>query len=284
MNVYRSKSGDWVEVNIDDLLHEHGSYASFMYSYALNFRAIAMKAVRASIDIDRLSQMRLEHEDISETRLDVAELYRLSESSFWRAKEGRDIPWLAHPLSIQTLYLLRKHGPVPKTNSDVSAVNTDAKNAHDVINTFLEYSYGAGPSAHQVVWKGSGKYASATMARFVDIGRALFGVGFIDINEDGDLILSESGHNFLEYIHPDCEDPDVFLRWIDPTTGFIRPEAEPSMDDWLMRHFKKMKTRVNKINSNSVIEVGEQAGPTQSSSYPYEEQELLDRQWFGDFE
>jgi hypothetical protein len=69
----------------------------------------------------------------------------------------------------------------------------------------------------------------------------------VNFNEEKETAsLSELGHRLLDLLHPDCEDPDVILRWADED-GFFKPGVRESCDDWIMRFFSKMKTRVNEI-------------------------------------
>jgi hypothetical protein len=100
----------------------------------------------------------------------------------------------------------------------------------------------------QGLWTGTGKHRpypfndklAAATQYFVD-------VGLVKFEEESETVsLSEIGHRLLDLLHPDCEDPDVVLRWVGEE-GFFKPDVRKSCDDWIMRFFSKMKTRINEI-------------------------------------
>lgn len=100
------------------------------------------------------------------------------------------------------------------------------------------------------VWRGTGKYPAlppgnemASMPLgFLKVGLVSYDFGTKSIT------LSDKGHRFLDLLHPDCEDPDVLLRWMGPD-GLFKDGVGKSCDDWIMRFFSKMKTRVNEIDA-----------------------------------
>jgi hypothetical protein len=100
------------------------------------------------------------------------------------------------------------------------------------------------------VWRGTGKYAPIAiqddLARvpLIFLGAKL--VGYDQLTKT--ISLTEKGHRLLDMLHPDCEDPDVMLRWIGDD-GFFRQDVAKSCDDWIMRFFSKMKTKVNEIEA-----------------------------------
>jgi hypothetical protein len=100
----------------------------------------------------------------------------------------------------------------------------------------------------QGLWVGTGKHPPYAFTDKVAAAAQYFvDVGLVNFNEEKETAsLSELGHRLLDLLHPDCEDPDVILRWADED-GFFKPGVRESCDDWIMRFFSKMKTRVNEI-------------------------------------
>jgi hypothetical protein len=103
---------------------------------------------------------------------------------------------------------------------------------------------------HPTIWKGTGKYPAVAVPKEV----ATTPLSFIAMNlvsydeRKRTISLSDKGHRFLDLLHPDCEDPDVILRWMGEDGLFLEGVSK-SCDDWIMRFFSKMKTRINDIGS-----------------------------------
>jgi hypothetical protein len=92
-------------------------------------------------------------------------------------------------------------------------------------------------------WLGSGKYPSVNVAFAFDqfLVEAL-ALGFVEVDCDkGGIGLSDNGQRLLDAVHPDNEDIDAICRWADP----IMIERMEAVDAWVLRFFRKMKTRVN---------------------------------------
>ena len=97
-------------------------------------------------------------------------------------------------------------------------------------------------------WCGTGKYAPQPISDKLSRAPLRFlRMRLVDYDSRGKTIsLSDKGHRFLDMLHPDCEDPDVLLRWRGED-GHFKDGVEQSCDDWIMRFFSKMKTRINEI-------------------------------------
>lgn len=98
------------------------------------------------------------------------------------------------------------------------------------------------------MWTGTGKHKPMEFDRnFASIPLTFLSMGLVAYHaDDRTIALTENGCRFLDLLHPDCEDPDVMLRWMGED-GFFKPDVGKSCDDWIMRFFSKMKTRVNEI-------------------------------------
>jgi hypothetical protein len=99
-----------------------------------------------------------------------------------------------------------------------------------------------------IKWMGTGKYKPYPISdQMADAATKFVHLGLVEFdNENETLSLSDKGNRLLDILHPDCEDPDVMLRWTE-NDGFFKPDCEKSCDDWIMRFFSKMKTKVNEI-------------------------------------
>jgi hypothetical protein len=98
------------------------------------------------------------------------------------------------------------------------------------------------------LWRGTGKYAPyAFDPQLARVASNFVELGLVDFDHlQKSVSLSEKGLRLLDLLHPDCEDPDVIVRWMG-ADGFFKPGMQQSCDDWIMRFFSKMKTRVNEI-------------------------------------
>lgn len=208
-----------------ELGREVATEMRFLYSYRVNFAAIAMKALRELVPP--------EHENRHE---DFYEAFGKLQFCDWRGiRAGIGEP-VDHPLALQWLYRLRQIG-----RFDANYARGE-KWAH--ANHLLSLS-----NDQPTLWAGTGKYPGVDPRhpvryapfKWLSLGLAQYGF------DTGEITLTDRGHRFLDRLHPDCEDPDVLLRWVDPETGEFRPGSEKACDDWVLRFFSKMKTKVNLI-------------------------------------
>ncbi|MBY3432871.1 hypothetical protein HFN89_01605 [Rhizobium laguerreae] len=304
-----SENGAFVSTPVADLKKPMKAELRFLYSYTVNFMAIAMKAARAletdnpmrARDFAPFERVRLcgyqgirARAEIASHPLALQWLYRLrSLGSFDVSYASEYHDFVARvggssgefhqvsPYSAQADLTLplpdgvallrhddgnytiafdqeREHDPVLAQLRTVltgkgikfDAVGTTARvarqlldNSSDDGNRFFSLDHGA-PTA----WKGTGKHAPLAVAD--DVASAplsYFAMKFVRYDEGARTIaLSDKGHRFLDMLHPDCEDPDVMLRWIGDD-GLFRDGVERSCDEWIMRFFSKMKTRINHI-------------------------------------
>jgi hypothetical protein len=97
-------------------------------------------------------------------------------------------------------------------------------------------------------WKGTGKYPALHIPNDLTHAPLAF-IAMKLVSYDAQtktIALSDKGKQFLDLLHPDCEDPDVMVRWMGPD-GLFKIGVDKSCDDWIMRFFSKMKTRINEI-------------------------------------
>lgn len=227
-------------------------YAVLMYSYAVNFTAIAMKALRAARHdadkpeiIDHIDQVgeRKKRKNWKRPahKADYEHYWRIFDhvSESWDTFNDGLVPeGLDHPLALQMLYALRRSGPIscePYLNS--------WDGHHHLLDGLLPSL----PDRNRPSWVGTGKYAPMDFGDSKRIEAALIATGLVDIDQQHLTVsLSPIGEKFLDYLHPACEDPDVILRWMGDD-GFFKPDSEDSVEDWLTKFFSKMKTKVNQI-------------------------------------
>ncbi len=98
------------------------------------------------------------------------------------------------------------------------------------------------------LWKGTGKHRPFAVDQDVERAASYFvELGLVDFSREREQVsLSDKGNRLLDLFHPDCEDPDVILRWMGEG-GLFKPDVQKSCDDWILRFFSKMKTRINEI-------------------------------------
>jgi hypothetical protein len=105
---------------------------------------------------------------------------------------------------------------------------------------------GAGES--MVHWPGTGRHQAVAVSS--SYPREIFGhlvaAGLVTVDGNGRAGLTEVARRFLDHLHPDCEDPDIMVRWRDPVTGLIRNGAEPSVDAWTKRFFGRAKNKLDR--------------------------------------
>jgi hypothetical protein len=78
--------------------------------------------------------------------------------------------------------------------------------------------------------------------------RALVTRGLIlppDLQAGTPARLSETGHQLLQILPPDMEDPDMLLRWRGGDEGLPKESDIPAMDRWIQDKFRKLKRRLN---------------------------------------
>lgn len=69
------------------------------------------------------------------------------------------------------------------------------------------------------------------------------------MDEAGAARPTPLGEALLDVLHPDCDDPDIMLRWRDPVTGLIRAGSEMATDDWTRRFFGKAKNKLDRLGA-----------------------------------
>ncbi|MCS4090204.1 hypothetical protein [Rhizobium sp. BK176] len=100
------------------------------------------------------------------------------------------------------------------------------------------------------VWSGTGKHSHVEIpSELPRVPLVFIEKGLVGYDPQSKAIsLTDKGYRFLDLLHPDCEDPDVMLRWTGED-GLFREGVAQSCDDWIMRFFSKMKTKVNEIEA-----------------------------------
>jgi hypothetical protein len=230
--------------SIESLMAPAAGTMRMDYSYLVNFSAIAGKALRHVLDGGEL--------------LSGADLERLGKITFCEGTFANNhiygldtklatngmISSLGKPFVLQWLYALRKKGCL-----DLAGRITEGDGRFRLRGPLLEGLLKQG-DASSWLWEGTGKYAPQPVGDRNESGHSpnLVEYGLVDVDIGKAVArLTDRGHRFLDLMHPDCEDPDVVLRWADPATGLVDARHLQAVHDWNMRFFSKMKTRVNKI-------------------------------------
>jgi hypothetical protein len=244
-------------------------FGILMYSYRLNFSAIAMKALRAArfgaetpYIIDHYKQMSSRgdrHDGFGRPKPNspVTSVPRVNHRSgsdhYWRIFGEVERAWdryeaglvpqgLDHPLALQLLYALRRAGTISAERF---------LNSWDGSEHMFGALFGHRNSSIADMWQGTGKYGPFHYGQSKKAEQALLATGLVALDHtDLTLSITEIGERFLNYLHPSCEDPDVISRWLDPETGYFRPDSIAGVEEWLTKFFRKMKTKVNAIPPN----------------------------------
>ena len=213
---------------LSDRASWHAPWARFHYSYALNFHAIAAKALERSLAVvDKDSQGLLNRASLGSYAPD-----RSNAATARRVSQRIGIGQFADPLALQLLYDLRRRGGVD-LGMDVMRDGWKAR--------LFPVSGDGRPQ-----WTGSGRYEPRPLG-----SREAGGVVSALVLHHmlrfagGALTVSDTGSAFLDMLHPDCEDPDVPLRW---ARHPLSAEDREAMDAWIGRTFRKMKERVNRLD------------------------------------
>lgn len=91
-------------------------------------------------------------------------------------------------------------------------------------------------------WPGTGRYAPSELgspASRVDIVSGLNDAGLLVADSNRLMKLSERGQQFLNHLHPDCQDPDLPARLLQWESGW--PASKPSIERYLRTFFGKQK-------------------------------------------
>lgn len=204
-----------------DLMERDRCRLRLEYSYTINFRAIAFKAMRHAIG-------------------DVSANPRYQFPAIGGIRHAGNVPedWSVRGLSrmdrfeyLQFLYCVRH---IPEVEL-FKGIRRGAREMH--VPGRIEDGY----------WLGTGKHPPADLLVaniFQDFLAEAVGLGLIRYEKDSERAsITETGLALLDLMHPDNEDPDAVCRWAGP----IPSERLEGADAWLMRFFRKMKTRINRI-------------------------------------
>lgn len=202
----------------------------FEFSYAVNFSSIGIKALITCLarpDPGALAFINLLRGHAA------PESFQQDRVRMLTARRGPR--GLMNPLTLQTLYALRERGPIYFPFLD------EAKD-QDIWRALL-----TPPGESVPMWVGTGRYAPRPLHphEVTWVGGSL--ITCMLMANDGDhLKLSDTGHAFLDSLHKACEDVDMPVRWANRDLTEADGEA---MDAWIARTFRKMKTRVNLLDT-----------------------------------
>jgi len=206
----------------------HMPRVRFNYSYGLNAGVILRAALRLVLPPGHPPSRGYYHTRFYNRVGPVdQESDTLSEVSAGRLFAMTDV------LTLQVLFRLKRIGGIPSALED----NLKEKKVAMAI-CGGDYDWRG-----NILWHGTGRHDPFSLEhdRLIDSVRTLLRFGLVS-SDDSNLSVSELGNKFLDLMHQDNEDPDVLLRW----RGAADDADRASMDDWILRHFRKMKYKMAK--------------------------------------
>ncbi len=208
----------------------------YRYSYRVNFRAIAFKALDHVLKRYPVPQF-----DLS-SGLDKRHVrfYETGQKNYFERQRS----YLDEPFSLQILFNILHASSLAqeKMFKEMWRLQRPFE-----FGTLEEFSFG--PHIKSGYWVGSGK-PKAKLVIHIELERVIFSartLGLIEPEGTGRIKLTEAGEAFLDCMHTDNYDPDAFLRFMDPETLSMPSSEIERIDAWMMRFFRKMKTKVNAI-------------------------------------
>jgi hypothetical protein len=208
----------FVRTSADELLAKERVYARFLYNYALNTSGPLLDALRRYTSP-------ADHEKFRRFNIRPTEVQRTL-----RELDGGDIPGpFCHPLSIQGLYAVDRHGGIPVIENTIGELGSP-----------LQFLISAGPLE---TWPGTGRYKPLLLpeGEIVNALNGLVHLGFLDIGDR--VTVSASGRALLDAMGPDFHDEDVYSRWTDGGAPFATA-TERDADEWIMSKFSKLNARL----------------------------------------
>lgn len=249
------------EVHADEIAaayRKHYPHDRFVYNHAVN---LLILGGRAYLKVSRDRGYRQQHVEEWAPRLD---------SFHWR---------LGHPLCIQMLFEIQRHGggkPVmwlrdaPQQREWVWANGSTVFEKAEEGDLFSWKGSGRYPAweelvspsipEHEVHIKGT-DYKRSYVDTILYLMSPLGYVDFICADAEGRICLSGKGRAYLELLGPALSDPDVLLRWRTEDGLFCTMEDVPSVDRWLNRAFRKVKRAVAGLPASPVTEETEEKWP-----------------------
>ena len=205
------------------------------YSYKTNFRAIGLKALDHVLG-------RYPLPDFANPSLNLDPRETKSLASMQDRYRQSHISWLDDPWALQILYMFRSL----KSEDEAFLAGMNMSTGY----WFQQFSSSkTGGFIENGNWVGSGKYE----VRFpilrplqCTIGSAI-ALGLLTHRESGKIALTEAGNAFLDIMQKDNNDPDAIIRFMNPSTQTIPVTEIDRVDAWMMRFFRKMKTKVNAL-------------------------------------
>jgi DNA topoisomerase IA len=111
-------------------------------------------------------------------------------------------------------------------------------------------------------WKGTGRYNTKGWDWYYGIGNPasrttimenLLKQGLLERVDKRKLVISPKGERLLQFLHPDCEDPDQVMR-IHSWAELPIDVAKSKIDRYIKTFFGKQKRFLSKVHASSVIE------------------------------
>jgi hypothetical protein len=114
------------------------------------------------------------------------------------------------------------------------------------------------------LWKGTGRYNTkgwdyygmGNSASRSTIRENLKHQGLLDQVEKNNLVISPKGERLLQFLHPDCEDPDQVLR-IYSWAQLPLDVAKQKIDRYIKTFFGKQKRFLSKVQASAFIDFGD---------------------------
>lgn len=231
----QSFSLSWTE--IECRAGYHALNQRFRQLYSFNFKCLAPKALKSAV----MTQGELEGCPSLEKRLQTASM------------GGFRVEFL------QALYRIRNSERLPLDGSSLDPI-LHAVHRIRILgrDEWLENAF-AGSRRHLsvhapietlddiVLWEGTGRHAPlrGSLSSFVGSGTFqsvvhAMKLGFIRVDQEGDIELTVSGRYFLGLLSPKLEDTDAPIRW-----NHINDGNAAQSDAWLQKHFRLLKRSIS---------------------------------------
>lgn len=225
-------------VELEQLEAPGAGFEFYEYNYRVNFTAIGCKAIDYVImKYDCMPKIPKPDDSMPYAqRLKLQNAISLQDGYTYNR-----FTFLSEPYGLQTLFVLRK------------ATEEERKQLFNFFQVYPPPRNGPkmtfGGAVKNGRWIGSGKYMQKPDLQ-KEIGWALHDAaafGLVDLKTNDEVSLTDAGHALLDIMHTDNDDPDAFLRFMDPTTLSMHADQVGRIEAWMTRFFRKMKVKVDKL-------------------------------------
>lgn len=242
---------------VDDLRSRFRVEDHFLWNWRLNWTMLCSRALAK----------------VSSDACDLRGFYEACAPSLDKSHRA-----LSSPLAMIVMYGLRRRGKLGDPEDEIFHKDDTIRrrrNAKAVVSTSFVRQTEEGGSV-DLRYDGTGRFPAITAANLKlrqkkfesldprwplqfedmeDVVHTLRLWRLAALDENGDLLLTKKGRDFLHIVGTSLDDPDVLLRWRDPESGAWPDDAVPAIDRWLHRAFRAVKRRVSGLPSSPKVEI-----------------------------